>query len=432
VTPGDAPHPPVKRRLAAILAADAVGYSARMAEDEERTLRTLAGHRNVIGGLIASHDGRIVGTAGDSVLAEFPSSVAAVRCAVEIQEALATRNDSLPADERLQFRIGVNLGDVIVEGNDILGDGVNVAARLESIAEPGGICIASSVFDQISGKLNLGFDDIGEQSLKNITRPVRAYRVGSATSAPRRAPKAAPAASSPSRAPWLVAAGVVVVALVAVVVYNVSQRRDASVHTQTASASVPAGEETRLKLQIAEAERAKAEAELARVRAENEKPITRANAATTPSPPMAGSQPAAAAAPAAASPSASPQPASDAPSATAAPGARDGARGTLGRGFADAQCEAEGDEPAASMRIPVSVNAQQLTLNLGTPGRAGFTTLHGTLADDGTLVLNGTFIGPRGRVGRGMAHYEGRLVNGRGHLTGHHERRVCTLDIVLR
>src|SRR4029079_13725752 len=119
-------------------------------------------------------------------------------------EALATRNDSLPADERLQFRIGVNLGDVIVEGNDILGDGVNVAARLESIAEPGGICIASSVFDQISGKLNLGFDNIGEQSLKNITRLVRAYRVGSATSAPRPAPKAAPAASSPSRAPWLV------------------------------------------------------------------------------------------------------------------------------------------------------------------------------------------------------------------------------------
>ncbi len=165
---------PVKRRLTAILAADAVGYSARMAENEERALRTLQGHRRLIDSLIADHGGRIVGTAGDSVLAEFGSSVAAVRCAVEIQEALATRNDSLPAPERMQFRIGINLGDVIVDGADILGDGVNVASRLESIADPGGVCIASSVFDQISGKLNLGFEDIGERSLKNIGRPVRA------------------------------------------------------------------------------------------------------------------------------------------------------------------------------------------------------------------------------------------------------------------
>src|SRR6186997_48776 len=171
---------PVKRRLTAILAADAVGYSARMAENEERALRTLQGHRRLIDSLIADHGGRIVGTAGDSVLAEFGSSVGAVRCAVEIQESLATRNDSLPAPERMQFRIGINLGDVIVDGSDILGDGVNVASRLESIADPGGICIASSVFDQISGKLNLGFEDIGERSLKNIGRPVHAYRVARA------------------------------------------------------------------------------------------------------------------------------------------------------------------------------------------------------------------------------------------------------------
>jgi class 3 adenylate cyclase len=174
---------PVKRRLTAILAADAVGYSARMAENEERALRTLQGHRRLIDSLIADHGGRIVGTAGDSVLAEFGSSVEAVRCAVEIQEALATRNDSLAAPERMQFRIGINLGDVIVDGADILGDGVNVASRLESIADPGGICIASSVFDQISGKLNLGFEDIGERSLKNIGRPVRAYRLPARCSA---------------------------------------------------------------------------------------------------------------------------------------------------------------------------------------------------------------------------------------------------------
>jgi class 3 adenylate cyclase len=168
---------PVKRRLTAILAADAVGYSARMGKDEEGTLRTLAGHRRLIDSLIADHGGRVVGTAGDSVLAEFGSSVEAVRCAVEIQEALATRNESLPEPDRLHFRIGINLGDVIVDGVDILGDGVNVASRLEGIADPGGICIASSVFDQISGKLNLGFEDIGKRSLKNIGRPVRAYRL---------------------------------------------------------------------------------------------------------------------------------------------------------------------------------------------------------------------------------------------------------------
>jgi class 3 adenylate cyclase len=175
---------PIKRRLTAILAADAFGYSTRMGEDEERTLRTLTGHRKIIDALIVSHEGRIVGTAGDSVLAEFGSSVDAVRCAVEIQEALATRNDALPEPERLQFRIGINLGDVIVEGTDILGDGVNVASRLEGIAEPGGICVASSVFDQISGKLNLGFIDIGEQSLKNIARPVRAYRLARTSTVP--------------------------------------------------------------------------------------------------------------------------------------------------------------------------------------------------------------------------------------------------------
>src|SRR4051794_18292339 len=128
--------PPVKRRLTAILAADVFGYSTHISHNEERTVHTLAGHRKVIDGLIASHDGRIVGTAGDSVLAEFGSSVAAVRCAVEIQEALATRNDTLDEADRLLFRIGINLGDVIVDGNDILGDGVNVASRLEGIAEP--------------------------------------------------------------------------------------------------------------------------------------------------------------------------------------------------------------------------------------------------------------------------------------------------------
>ena len=168
---------PVKRKLSAILAADAVGYSRMMGANEEATLKTLSAHRAVIDGIIEFHDGRIVGTAGDSVLAEFGSPVEAVRCAVEIQDALRTRNDSLPEERRLQFRVGVNLGDVMIKGNDLLGDGVNVAARLEGIAEPGGICISASVYDLIRGKLDLGFHDIGEQSLKNIEHPIRVYRV---------------------------------------------------------------------------------------------------------------------------------------------------------------------------------------------------------------------------------------------------------------
>jgi class 3 adenylate cyclase len=153
---------PIKRRLTAILAADAVGFSRQMSENEESTLQVLAAQRAIIDRLIVAHEGRIFGTAGDSVLAEFASSVEAVRCAVEIQEALQTRNEGAPEAQRLEFRIGVNLGDVMVDGADILGDGVNVAARLESIADPGGICISSSVYDQILGKLSLGFVDLGE------------------------------------------------------------------------------------------------------------------------------------------------------------------------------------------------------------------------------------------------------------------------------
>ncbi|MEQ1730271.1 MAG: adenylate/guanylate cyclase domain-containing protein, partial [Vicinamibacterales bacterium] len=213
--------PSIKRRLAAILAADAVGYSKHMARDEEGTLRVLSGHRVIIDGLIATFSGRIVGTAGDSVLAEFGSSVDAVRCAVEIQAALATRNDSLSESGRLLFRIGINLGDVIVEGDDILGDGVNVAARLESIAEPGGICVSSSIYDQISGKLNLGFADMGHQSLKNIGRPVRTYMVARdgaepALSQEGPAPSSAAPASKGSATLWLAAAGAVGLVIVAV------------------------------------------------------------------------------------------------------------------------------------------------------------------------------------------------------------------------
>jgi len=190
----------VKRRLTCILAADAVGYSKQMSVDEEGTIRVLAAHRAVIDGIIAFHQGRIIGTAGDSVLAEFSSAVEAVRCAIEMQDAIRTRNDSLPEDRRMIFRVGVNLGDVVVKGDDILGDGVNVAARLESIAEPGGVCISSSVYDQVTGKLNLGFQDIGEQPLKNISRPIRVYRISGTAPASSPAPTKAAVAPAPPAA----------------------------------------------------------------------------------------------------------------------------------------------------------------------------------------------------------------------------------------
>ena len=167
----------VKRKLAAILSADVKGYSRLMGEDEESTARTLNAYKEVMTGLIQHHRGRVVGTAGDSVLAEFASVVDAVRCAVEIQKELKTRNAELPENRRMEFRIGVNLGDVIEDGDQILGDGVNIAARLESLSEAGGICISGTAFDQVRNKVDLGYKYLGEQTVKNIALPVRMYKV---------------------------------------------------------------------------------------------------------------------------------------------------------------------------------------------------------------------------------------------------------------
>ncbi len=170
---------PVERRLAAILAADVAGYSRLMGADEEGTLERLKAHRReLVDPKIKEHRGRIVKTSGDGMLVEFPSVVDAVRCAVEMQRAMLDRNAEIPEDKRITFRVGVNLGDVIIDGDDIFGDGVNIAARLEALAEPGGICISRVVRDQIRDRLPYPFDDMGEQSVKNIARPVRAYEMG--------------------------------------------------------------------------------------------------------------------------------------------------------------------------------------------------------------------------------------------------------------
>jgi adenylate cyclase len=166
-----------ERKLAAILSADVKGYSRLMGEDEVGTLRTLTAYRKLIDARIAQHRGRIVGTAGDSVLAEFASVVDAVQCAVEMQTTLRRENATLPLDRRMEFRIGINLGDVMVEGEQIYGDGVNIAARMESLAEPGGICISGTVHEHTRNKLSLQYEDLGEQQVKNIAEPVRVWRV---------------------------------------------------------------------------------------------------------------------------------------------------------------------------------------------------------------------------------------------------------------
>ncbi|MBI3799125.1 MAG: adenylate/guanylate cyclase domain-containing protein, partial [Deltaproteobacteria bacterium] len=167
----------VERKLTAILSADVKSYSRLMGEDEVGTLRTLTAHREVTDSFIQQHRGRIVGTAGDSILAEFASAVDAVQCAVEIQQALKSKNTELPSDKRMEFRIGINVGDVIVEGPQIYGDGVNIAARLEALADGGGICISGTVYDQVENKLTLSYESLGEQTVKNIAKPVRVYRV---------------------------------------------------------------------------------------------------------------------------------------------------------------------------------------------------------------------------------------------------------------
>ena len=166
-----------KRKLTAILSADAVGYSRLMGEDETATLRTLETYKRVIADLIQQHRGRMVGSPGDNILAEFASVVDAVQCAVAVQKELQARNLELPETRRMQFRIGINLGDVIETADSLYGDGVNIAARLESLADPGGICISKTAFDHIEAKLPLGYEYLGGQTLKNIAKPVGAYKV---------------------------------------------------------------------------------------------------------------------------------------------------------------------------------------------------------------------------------------------------------------
>lgn len=167
----------LKRRLTTILCADVAGYARMMERDEARTLATLRRYRDAMATLIERHEGRIVNTWGDAIIAEFASVVEAVQCAVETQQEVSSYNGALPSGQQMRFRIGLNLGDVMEEGDDVYGDGVNVAARLQELAEPGGILVSGPVYDQVHNKLSIGFESLGTQSMKNLTNPVVSYRV---------------------------------------------------------------------------------------------------------------------------------------------------------------------------------------------------------------------------------------------------------------
>src|SRR5712691_4122858 len=180
----------MERKLAAILSTDVTGYSRLMGEDEVATIRTLTAYRDLMATLIQQHRGRVVDSPGDNLLAEFASVVEAVQCAVAIQGALRLRNAELPPHRRMEFRIGINLGDVIMEGERIYGDGVNIAARLEALAEPGGVLVSQTVHEQVRDKLPFTFEDLGEQQAKNIARPLRVYRVHGPGVAAERPPSA--------------------------------------------------------------------------------------------------------------------------------------------------------------------------------------------------------------------------------------------------
>ena len=158
----------MERKLTAILAADVAGYSRLMGVDEEGTLNALRAHREVVDGLVVAHRGRVFGSAGDSIVAEFPSAVEAINCAVEIQQEMDERNEAVPKDKRLAFRIGLNIGDVMAEGGNLFGDGVNIAARVQELAEPGGICVARNVHDQVNHKVGVEFESLGSHRVKNI------------------------------------------------------------------------------------------------------------------------------------------------------------------------------------------------------------------------------------------------------------------------
>jgi class 3 adenylate cyclase len=238
---------PMKRKIAAILAADVAGYSRLVSEDEEETLTRLGAFRQVFDDFVKRSGGRIFNTAGDSVMCEFDSAVEAVRCAIDIQESLRTRNRPYPPNRRLQFRIGITIGDVVERNGDLLGDGVNIAARLESLAEPGGICVSRSVHEAVANKISVPFRDIGERQVKNIPNRVHAFVVAWPAGEPEIPPATRPEAREPrSPGPWLlVGAGILAAAVFGVVIFGPSPSAPPIAPPKQAEAPVRPGEPIR-------------------------------------------------------------------------------------------------------------------------------------------------------------------------------------------
>ena len=202
----------LERKLSTILSADVAEFSRLMGEDEEQTLRVFRGHKKVFESLVAMHNGRIFNTAGDAILAECASAVEAVRCATDIQAALRTRNDQLPPNRQVRFRIGINLGDILIQGQDLMGDGVNVAARLQTAAEPGGVCISGTVHDQIRNKLSMSFQSLGEMNFKNIAQPVRTFSITDAEGTGP-LPSRQPVLAAGGKTKWIAAGAALIVVL---------------------------------------------------------------------------------------------------------------------------------------------------------------------------------------------------------------------------
>ena len=224
VTPGGGYVARDHRRLAGIVSLDVAGYSRLMGLDDSGSLAALKAHRReLIGPKIAEHDGRIVKTTGDGLLLEFSSVVDAVRCAVDVQRSMAERNAGVAPDKRLDFRIGINVGDIIIDGDDIFGDGVNVVARLEALAEPGGICVSRVVRDQVLDKLSFTFEDLGAQEVKNIARPVEVYRVDLGSGVPNQARRRGRQGLPRTRNWRWAGAGIVAIGLAGIAFWNVPQ-----------------------------------------------------------------------------------------------------------------------------------------------------------------------------------------------------------------
>jgi len=229
----------LERKLSTILSADVAEFSRLMGEDEEQTLRVFRGHKKVFESVVAMHNGRIFNTAGDAILAEFPSAVEAVRCATDIQAALRTRNDQLAPNRQVRFRIGINLGDILIQGQDLMGDGVNVAARLQTAAEPGGVCISGTVHDQIRNKLSMSFQSLGEMSFKNIAQPVRTFSITDAEgSGPLPSKQPAPVAGGKTK--WIVAGVALVMVLGGAGFWAYTAHRSGG--SENASVAVPAAQ----------------------------------------------------------------------------------------------------------------------------------------------------------------------------------------------